>query len=89
VATETRAERGHPPQAVRHGIVQRGLQNKINGRAADVAELAQDGGTVAHVGFGQFEIVAQRQNHVAPASVQNPAGNLFAPYFCVGERVGK
>ena len=61
VATEARAERGHPPQAVRHGIFQRAFEDEINGRAADVAELAQDGGAVAHVGFGQFQFVAQWQ----------------------------
>jgi len=69
VATETRAECGHPPEAIGHGIIQRGLQNKIDGGAADVPEFAQHGGAVAHVIRTQFQLFAQGENDLAPARV--------------------
>jgi len=89
VATESRAERRHPPETVGHGVMQRTFEHEKNGRAAQVAEFAQHGGAVANVGFRQAKLVPQRQQHVASAGVQNPAGDAIAFHAGSGERFGK
>ena len=58
--------------------MQGALEHEINGRAADIAVFAEHGGTVADVGLGQSQLVAQREQHITPAGVQDPAGNALA-----------
>ena len=41
MATESRAERRHPPEAVGHGVMQCAFEHKKNGRAAEIAVFAQ------------------------------------------------
>src|SRR5690348_2188784 len=89
VTTETSPERSHPPDAGRHAIIQRVLQNKINRRTAYVAVFEEHGLTPADVVVGQAECVAQRDQHVASARMKNPARDLRASDVRMRQGVGE
>jgi hypothetical protein len=83
---KTGAKGGKPPEAVRHAILQGGLESEETGRAAHVAVMPEDRGAGFGMFFRQAKLPPKGAQDFTTAGVPDPSGYLlgFAPVEIAG-----